>query len=610
MKEYVTVIENPNPRDEVTEGKAYLLETIRTSKQFKNWTLYERPMLNSMQPDFILLHPRKGILIIEVKAWHLESPEYMENGQVQGANGHYFTDNPVDHVNAYKDLILKYELDTFIEAMEHQGDKAFEMITPVVYFHDAPRDKAMKFVGDIDSMACLIWTKTDLEELCSVDVIRDDQRFPPVLFMDRSKFSRGPERFMQKLVANLEDMLRPNENALNKKRPLTLTSEQSKLVPIHSGSNRRWGGVAGSGKTVVIATKATEAIKKGQRVLVLTYNITLRHYIRDFCSQQFVGTNRALLKSHLTIAHFHGFLKILLVELGMQAPSGSVEAYPEWSMDLILEKVNARYPEHLRYDSILIDEGQDFSGDWIRFLKNIYTHHGELLVMYDEAQSIYEDKGVWITDSEEIEGIGFRGQVGHLSITHRLPNGIVHQIDRLSELFGVEKKLDATSEQIDLFTDIKWKNIDVSDNRTALIKDRVDSILSKKISTIDNITVITMNESTGIDVVNAFEASGSKVSHVYDMNGTKTESQRSDEKWKFQPGIDRLKVSSYHSYKGWESSHVILLLEAMGSENHHWKNMLDALYISLTRVSAFSNSRSFLCINNYSEFNKVGKYFE
>src|SRR5699024_5291546 len=89
------------------------------------------------QPGFILTHSQKGILIIEVKDWSLEAPEYLKNGQVRGANGNYFTDNPVNQVMTYKELILKYELDTFLEAVEHYDDTAFKMMTPIVYFHHA-----------------------------------------------------------------------------------------------------------------------------------------------------------------------------------------------------------------------------------------------------------------------------------------------------------------------------------------------------------------------------------------------------------------------------------------------------------------------------------------
>src|SRR5690625_5798518 len=89
---------------------------------------------------------------------------------------------------------------------------------------------------------------------------------------------------------------------------------------------------------------------------------------------------------------------------------------------------------------------------------------------------------------------------------HRLPNGIVYQIDRLSDLFGIEKRLHATNEQIDLFTDIKWMNVKASADRVDLVKERIDSILSRKISNIEDITVITMNEKSGIEVVKGFRS--------------------------------------------------------------------------------------------------------
>lgn len=609
MKRTVTTIQS-STENELTESERYIVDKIKQSDRFAGWTLYEKPHLNSMRPDFILTHPQKGVLLIEVRDWSLKAPEYLREGQVKGATDKYYTDNPVKQITTYKNLILKYELDSFLEAVESHGKQAFDMMTPIVYFHHAGREDALNFVGEVDPSTCLIWTKKDLDDLTSDEVERDDDRFPSSVFIDRSKFTRGPEKSLQHLVQNLTHLLDPSTEVPNYKRRLTLTPEQYRLVPVQKGSIRRWGGVAGSGKTAVIATKAADAITRGERVLVLTYNITLRHYLRDLCQQQFVGNDRNLLKSHLTISHFHGFLKVLIAELGLNVPETSVETQPKWAMEAVLEKRQTDILKHLQYDSIFIDEGQDFSGDWLRFLKNIYTEQGELLVMYDEAQSMYEEQGVWIKEPEEIAGLGFKGQVGHLSITHRLPNGIVHQIDRLSDVFGIDKRLNATSEQIDLFTDIDWQNVEVNANRIPLIQEKINTILEKNVSTAKDITIITMNEETGIEVVKAFEDSAWKVSHVYDVNETEAESKRRNEKWMFQPDKDRLKVASYHSYKGWESSHVILLLEGIENESKQWKHMLDALYISLTRVSAFSNSRSFTCINNCCEFDKIGKYFE
>lgn len=75
------IIENFNPSDPRTEGEEYLMDNFSTSPRFKGWTIFEQPHINSMKPDFILLHPHKGIIIIEVKDWNLSYETY-ENGVI------------------------------------------------------------------------------------------------------------------------------------------------------------------------------------------------------------------------------------------------------------------------------------------------------------------------------------------------------------------------------------------------------------------------------------------------------------------------------------------------------------------------------------------------
>lgn len=610
----VKFIENSNPRDSETEGERYLKHKILNATIFNGWTLYEQPVINSMHPDFILLHPNKGIIIIEVKDWHLNPPQYQENGRVLDNNNNYINRNPIDQVASYKELILKYELNFYVDAdekLKKLKGNAFSLINSVVYFHGADREKALKFCGKSNLKRALVWSRDDLDCLCS-RVISKDARFPTCLFYERSKYAKYPDDTMQKLVENLERVLRPSDYARERKNPLILTREQRELVALKSGSIRRWGGVAGSGKTVIIASKAVEALKQNKRVLILTFNITLRHYIRDLSSQQFGDGDRTLLKSHLTITHFHGFLKILKAELNISVKSNmesSVEEYTRKQMNEILERINSSHPNDLKYDYILIDEGQDFNGHWIRFLKRFFTYDGELLVMYDRAQNIYETQGEWITTPSEIQGIGFRGQVGHLSVTHRLPESIIYQVQRLNPFFENENELTVANTQGDLFTKIEWKNISNPDHQIDCIERRINDIINEGISTIEDIVIITMQEKTGINVVNRFERNNYKVSHVYDLNGDGDIEERRNEKWKFQPGTGRLKVCSYHSYKGWESSHVILLLEKINGNANHLSDVKKALFIALTRVSAFSDSRSFTCINKEPEYNSIGNFF-
>ncbi|PIC65914.1 hypothetical protein CSV78_15200 [Sporosarcina sp. P16a] len=605
----IKVVENPNTREDKTDGEKYLLETLCSIPLLEGWTIYDQPVINSLHPDFILTHREKGIIVIEVKDWHLQPPQYKNGGLVLGTNKRYMNRNPVKQAMDYKELLLKYELSSYVEADE-TGINAYAMITPIVYFHKASRERALEFCGNPDPRKCLVWTKSDLKELQEGQ--RKFDKFPAVLYYKSSKFAQHPKQYMQKLVDNVEEVLRPSDYARGRKEPVRLTAEQQTLVPIKTGSIRRWGGVAGSGKTLILATKAAEAIKDGQRVLLLTFNITLRHYIRDLCSQQFGEGDRSLLRSRLTISHFHGFVKTIRTELGVQAGGNldSVEEYMDGVMATVTDQLNEEHPSHLQYDTILIDEGQDFKGDWIRFLKEFYTKDGELLVMYDKAQSIYDGQGIWITDGNEIEGIGFRGQVGHLKSSHRLPQLIIHQLAKLDEMLKFESEIERVNEQGDLFTTIAWENIVTPEERNARTREIIQQILDQGISTIEDIAIITMKETTGVNVVrHLHNETRFTASHVYDLAGNANQQERRNEKWKFQPGKGQLKVCSYHSYKGWESSHVILLLESVRNEEQ-WKALKEALFISLTRVNSFSESRSFTCLNSCRDFDQLGETFK
>ena len=55
------------------------------------------------------------------------------------------------------------------------------------------------------------------------------------------------------------------------------------------GQHQRLRGVAGSGKTLVIAQRAANLASQGKKVLVVTYNITLWHFIRDHISRARFG---------------------------------------------------------------------------------------------------------------------------------------------------------------------------------------------------------------------------------------------------------------------------------------------------------------------------------
>lgn len=100
-------------------------------------------------------------------------------------------------------------------------------------------------------------------------------------------------------------------HSLEQTTQLTLNRHQRNFSEPLVG-HHRVRGVAGSGKTQVLAYRAGKLASQGYRILILSFNITLWHYIRDMIQRspfQF-SWNR------FTFNHFHGFCKDILNEFG------------------------------------------------------------------------------------------------------------------------------------------------------------------------------------------------------------------------------------------------------------------------------------------------------
>lgn len=619
------IIENINPLDPRTKGEEYLLTHFSNSPRFKGWTIFEQPHINSMKPDFILLHPEKGIIIIEVKDWDLSSEIYINGGYILGTNGNLIKKNPINQVEKYKDSILKTELINSVYLSEKFNDIFFGCIETVVYFHKANKLQAKQFCNKSNNYT-KIWTKDEFEYISNIHNKLNAYDHTYALTLNKSKFNT--EGMLESLVNELKANLKYSDYNYERKQPIKLTYEQDKLAKLQKGSIRRWSGVAGAGKSLTLAQKAVNALREDSRVLILTFNITLRHYLRDLCSQQFgIGSyegERKKLRRDLTISHFHEFLKVIMMENEIEIVNDEddKEFTQSWISNINEYIENNGIKNHLKYDYILIDEGQDFQGEWIRFIKNFFTQKGEIFIVYDKAQDLYQH-GIWIEDSNQIKNIGFRGQPGNIKVSMRLPGKIVDLVQDIRKVFNIqaEEIMVNTKSQQSFIEIANWKNC-IANNlsqKLSQIENQVE--LLKKTNLLEDITILTTNENTGVEIVKNFESKGIKTSHVYDMEKQKNYSKRRNQKWKFQGGTGRLKVCSYHSYKGWETPNIILVLDSpsttyiqgnIAQGECKEQNVFDAIFISMSRVKKklLTGEYSFTCMNYLSQYNKVEQVFD
>ena len=147
-------------------------------------------------------------------------------------------------------------------------------------------------------------------------------------------------------------------------------------------------GAAGTGKTFVATNWARRAVLRGERTLLVCYNRALGFEIQSLLSE---FTNSLEDQSMLTIGSFHSVANLLLGE-NAATPTGN-ESQDWWDnhhADLLLQNSDSLL---YKFDTIIIDEGQDFYPLWFSALESLLINKdtGRFFVLSDEAQAIYAE---------------------------------------------------------------------------------------------------------------------------------------------------------------------------------------------------------------------------
>jgi hypothetical protein len=148
-------------------------------------------------------------------------------------------------------------------------------------------------------------------------------------------------------------------------------------------------GSAGTGKTILALQEARESIKAGERVLFTCYNRPLSLFI-----ERKLGNHK-----NLTVSTYPSFCESLLAEANIKFEEKSTlddrfyiqcPKYLPEALKLLPEK---------RFDTIIIDEGQDFRLAMVQSLEFALDRSGKgkMRIFYDNNQDVYHNL------SDEIE---------------------------------------------------------------------------------------------------------------------------------------------------------------------------------------------------------------
>jgi hypothetical protein len=140
-------------------------------------------------------------------------------------------------------------------------------------------------------------------------------------------------------------------------------------------------GGAGTGKTTLAVERAKRAAAEGRSVVLVCFN----HPLAVHLSSELSGTAAS-------VTTFHGFCGRMASVVGMDVDAlrAGCDERTFWTERLpsLLTDIGLDEPPEA-YDDLIIDEGQDFRGDWVEALRLFLKRTGSLFVFRDDFQNLY-----------------------------------------------------------------------------------------------------------------------------------------------------------------------------------------------------------------------------
>jgi hypothetical protein len=351
-------------------------------------------------PDFVVMHPRRGILILEVKDFRLGTliRADKQTWDIHGDQGPKTIPNPLEQARQYAHQVVKaLERDPQLiqPAGRHQGKLAFPWSYGVVLpnITRSQFDKAeLGHAIEPHRVIC----QDEMGEQVEPEALQSRlwDMFPfmtggvmSLPQMDRVRWIMFPEVRVQVSGELFDDS---DETATLPDIMRVMDIQQEQLARSLGDGHRVIHGVAGSGKTMLLGYRA-EHLAKAQTaaskpILILCYNEPLARQIARVMAAKGIA-------DRVHAVHFHKWCRDQLVAYGQSLPAANQSVSDKMAdmVQRVITGVDRRQIPSGQYQAVLIDEGHDFAPEWLRLVvQMVDPTTNSLLVLYDDAQSIYE----------------------------------------------------------------------------------------------------------------------------------------------------------------------------------------------------------------------------
>ncbi|ANF97310.1 3'-5' exonuclease [Paenibacillus bovis] len=442
-------------RGSATAGERTLFNTFKKHLP-DDYVVYYEPHINGRRPDYVIIGPDLGLLVLEVKDYtentlYQLTPEEWQLHTQKGTGTLETIINPISQARNYSFHIqkkLKKDRSLLQQTGIYSNNLKFRYGHGVVF----TRMKETHIIRN-EIHRCI-----DMHLLLTREEIdAEDEHFDRDRLLERLN-GMFPVAFHRNQMLSEEDMKAIRYHLFPEVRisadirdrsyyqdDLLLSLNNIQAMDLHQESlarqigdrHRLIRGVAGSGKTLILASRARTLLHEHPdwRILVLCYGSPLSCNIRSMImhklnepedlfewsemeSESSGDTRDDRWPEQMEITTFHDWLyrrfpiKFSKGELGN-----------ERQINNLLEQISAGTLTAPQYDAILVDEGQDLEPQWLELIsKALNPETQSLLIVEDKAQKIFRRK----VSLSRNTGLDFRGRSKVLSINYRNTAQIVN----------------------------------------------------------------------------------------------------------------------------------------------------------------------------------------
>ena len=606
------------------------------------YEVFFNPYLDGDRPDIIILKEHCSAFIIEVKDWNLKNFSITENNKWKVFDGSKSSikASPQSQVFRYKKNLYDLHLPV-IGLARITNPNFYNLVHCFVYFHNSDKNVIDSLYSPAEEKHKEEQSRLNhdfKEKLIAFDSYekkrdylsrkkRNLQRDKNMSFGDdrlahlvkKIKQNSIHSLFSESVYRDFKRRLSPPEHTLNQGRPVKFDNKQLALTKSENGKNKI-KGVAGCGKTSILSQRAINASQRhNSTVLILTFNITLKNYIRDKISD--IQGCRDF--STIEISNYHQFFNSQVNNIN-QDFGELVEKHGRSRLYFIDIFQGVDLP---RYQTILVDEIQDYQSEWVKIIRdNFLQEDGEMILFGDESQNIYQRD----VSKSPVIAQGF-GRWVKLTRSYRTNlDSPLNQLFKDFQLgFLLEKNsdieiTDVSPTQMGIgFSLLKYEEIALADWKESVfdsVKSYIKSydlhpndvvILSSKISLVRQLNELWIeNEKTHCmfetyeelsvctnKSLDKLKSLGESDIHILvNQNKEDIERVRRTKKNHFYANSGLVKLSTIHSYKGLESKTVFYIMDESDDP--------EIVYTSITRSSENLVVFDVGFKNNCSEFLK------